>query len=761
LNRRIFRIENFPCDEKSLLLHETLFHNANGYIGVRSSFEEGYPDSFDSIRGMYINGFYDIAPMNQAEALYGLPENKQVMLNVADTQTIRLFLDGETFSMFEGEVLHSERILNMEEGFTERTVRWRSPNGKEIEVAIRRMTPFSHPYLFLQEYHVKALNFDGKLLFQSIQDANIRNYCDESDPRLGRSKERHMIPESLETVEDEIYMVSGTSKSNLHVCIAVRHEMSGGRKMMLHENAAVCEISRTIQKGQTVVLRKYTVFADSIRCENPRRQAEINLHTAVSTPVDDLYSAQFQYLKKFWDESALEMEGDEELDNALCYGQYQLLQSVGKDPFCSISAKGLSGEGYEGHYFWDTEVYISPFFTLTNPAIARNLLSYRYKTLPQAKENASLLGHKKGALYPWRTIMGVECSGYYPSGTAQYHINGDIAHAAAFYYSATGDLGFLEQEGAELLIETARIWADLANLYEGKFHLNSVTGPDEYTCMINDNYYTNVCAKNNLQWAVKAFRLLQGQGLEAAAARRTGVTEEELTEFQNVADNMYLPYDKKLRINPQDDSFLQKKKWDFTGTPKEKYPLLLHFHPLHINRYQVCKQADTVLAHFLFEDEQDEETIRNSFLYYEKITTHDSSLSNSIFSIVASGLGLYKEAYDYFNVSAKMDLYYTQNTKDGIHTANMGGTYMAMVFGFAGLRIKEDGLYLRPALPDAWKSYSFKIFYHGCQLLVGISRDECRVALLRGEELSLNLYGKEVLLKNGKALVMPMAGAPV
>jgi alpha,alpha-trehalose phosphorylase len=317
--------------------------------------------------------------------------------------------------------------------------------------------------------------------------------------------------------------------------------------------------------------------------------------------------------------------------------------------------------------------------------------------------------------------MGVECSGYYPSGTAQYHINGDIAQAAAFYYSATADLRFLEQEGTELLIETARIWSDLANLYDGKFHPNSVTGPDEYTCMINDNYYTNVCAKNNLRWAVKAFRLLQGQGLEAIVARRTGVTEEELTEFQNVADNMYLPYDKKLRINPQDDSFLQKKKWNFIGTPKEKYPLLLHFHPLHINRYQVCKQADTVLAHFLFEEEQDDETIRNTFLYYEKITTHDSSLSNSIFSIVASRLGLYEKAYDYFNVSAKMDLYYTQNTKDGIHTANMGGTYMAMVFGFAGLRIKEDGLFLRPALPEAWKGYSFKLFYHGCSFKISKS----------------------------------------
>jgi len=555
-------------------------------------------------------------------------------------------------------------------------------------------------------------------------------------------------------------MISMTSKSDLRVCIAVQHEISGIQKMMLHENAVTCEISKTIQKGQNIVLRKYTVFADSIRYENPRKQAEFNLHSAVSIPVNDLYSEQYQYLQKFWDESALEIEGDEELSNALCYGQYQLLQSVGKDPYCSIAAKGLSGEGYEGHYFWDTEIYIIPFFTLTNPKIARNLLSYRYHTLPQAKENANLLGHKKGALYPWRTIMGVECSGYYPAGTAQYHINGDIAHAIVFYYLTTNDLGFLEHEGTELLIETARIWLDLANFYDGKYHLNAVTGPDEYTSMVNDNYYTNVCAKSNLQWAVKTFKILKEQGLESSVANKTGITEEELKEFQNVADNMFLLYDEKLKINPQDDSFLKKKAWDFTGTPKDKHPLLLHFHPLHINRYQVCKQADTVLAHFLFEDEQNEETIRNSFTYYEKITTHDSSLSSCIFSIVASKLGFYEKAYEYFNVSAKMDLYYTQNTKDGIHTANMGGTYMAMVFGFAGLRIKEDGLHLRPTLPEAWKNYTFKLFYHDCRLMVEISQDECRINLLKGNDLPMKIYGKEVLLKYGNTLIIPTAEVP-
>lgn len=380
-----------------------------------------------------------------------------------------------------------------------------------------------------------------------------------------------------------------------------------------------------------------------------------------------------EYLKEYWNQSALEIEGDDELSLAVRYNLYQLIQSVGKEEHSNIAAKGLSGEGYEGHFFWDTEMYIEPFFVLTNPKIAKNLIEYRYSTLEEARENRRIMGHKKGVLYPWRTIMGKECSGYYPAGSAQYHINGDIVHSIVQYYLATKDVDFIAEKGGEIVFETARLWMDVGNYVEGEYHINGVTGPDEYTCMVNNNYYTNLTARENLNWAVKFYDLLKESDILKPVADKIRLTLSEIEKFKEAADKMFLPYDEKLKINPQDDSFLQKKVWDLKNTPKEDFPLLLHYHPLYLYRYQVCKQADTVLAHFIYEDAQSLETIYHSFLYYEKITTHDSSLSTCIFSIVASRLGLKEKAYDYFGDSAKLDLFDTHhNTRDGIHTANMG-----------------------------------------------------------------------------------------
>ena len=483
---------------------------------------------------------------------------------------------------------------------------------------------------------------------------------------------------------------------------------------------------------------KYTVFTDSIRNDRCREAASDCLRELIQLPAELLYREQREYLDGYWEKAQLEILGDEEQNRAVCYNMYQLLQSVGKDEHCNIAAKGLSGEGYEGHYFWDTEMYIEPYFLLTDSDMAKNLISYRHTTLPQAKENAALLGHKKGALYPWRTIMGRECSGYFPSGSAAYHINGDIAYSVIAYYLATGDLEFIRSKGMEILVETARLWMDMGVWHEGSFRINEVTGPDEYTCMVNNNYYTNALAKHHLYWTVRFDEILGGQSF---------AEKEELAEFWEASQHMYLPYDEKLGINPQDDSFLEKKVWNLSETPEDQFPLLLHYHPLYLYRHQVCKQADVVMAHFILEDMQSLETIRKSYLYYEKITTHDSSLSTAVFSIMASRLGMEEKAYHYFGDSAKLDLFNTHhNTRDGIHTANMGGSYMAVVYGFGGLRIKEEGLSLAPALPRAWEGYRFKICYQGRRILVEVSREGCRLALEKGSPVKLYLYGEEHLV---------------
>lgn len=753
MDKWIYRAEDFSLDNEACLVNETVFHNANGYIGVRSNFEEGYIDGYDTIRGSYINGFYDIAKMTQAEKLCGLAEEKQTMLNVADTQTICLDINGERFSMFSGTVLKSSRTLDMQNGYTQRMVTWRSPKGDEVEILITRMASFALLSLYTIEYQVRALNFDGEITITSVHNGDVKNYSNPNDPRVAGESFCHLKPVSAEIENQVSYLVTDTVTSGLRVCTAVRNILFGdgvkleGWKSSKEGHSITQAISASLNKGESLKLKKYTIFSDSIRSEDCRKTAQEDMEKAVEKGLKYWYQRQREYLDNFWEQSALDIEGDDDLAIAVRYNLYQLLQSAGKDRFSNIAAKGLSGEGYEGHYFWDTEMYMQPFFTLTNPEISKNLISYRYSILDAARENAAVMGHKKGALYPWRTISGSECSGFFPAGSAQYHIDGDIAYAVVAYYLATGDLDLIAEKGAEIVFETARLWMDAGNFYDGKFMINDVTGPDEYTCLVNNNYYTNASAQYNLHWAVKFYRLLDEAGKLQSVAERIHLLPQEIEEFEKAEKLMYLPYDEKTGINPQDDSFLQKEVWDIENTPKENFPLLLHYHPLYIYRFQVCKQADTVLAHFIFEDAQSLDTIRKSFAYYEKVTTHDSSLSTCIFSIVASKLGLSEKAYEYFGDSAKLDLFNLHhNTKDGIHTANMGGNYMAVVYGFGGLRLKEDGIHFAPVLPDKWNSYTFKINYRGSHVQVAVEKDRTIFTLEKGEAQKIIVNGKEHIL---------------
>lgn len=739
-----YKIDYINTDNNELLLQETLFHNANGYIGVRANFEEGYAEGYQSIRGSYVNGFYDITHMEQAEKLYGFVEDKQTMLNVADTQGIELFVGGERFSMFEGKVLESKRICNMSKGYTKRMIHWRSPKGKEATIIIKRMTSFVILPLFTIEYSVKLHQVGGDVCFSSSHIGEVMNYSNPNDPRVADKSIKHINVDDIVVEDNCSYISAHTTSSGLKVCTGVANLLSKECHNVIEQtqNKVTQRLEATVESDETIILTKYTIFCDSIRYDDCAKACRNELKIAMETGLQNIYKQQFDYLSHYWDNATLRVKGDDELNAAVQYNMYQLIQSAGKDIHCNIAAKGLSGEGYEGHYFWDTEMYIQPFFVITNPLIVKNLIDYRYSILPYAKSHACIMGHTKGALYPWRTIMGKECSGYYVSGSAQYHINGDVAHGVISYYLATKDLTYMAEKGAEILIETARLWLDVGNFVDGTFQIHEVTGPDEYTCMISNNYFTNVSAQYNLYWAAKIYELLKERQIHQCVYSKTGITEEEISQFKHAAKQMLLPYDEKLGINPQDDSFLSKPVWNIAETPKDKFPLLLHYHPLVLYRHQVCKQADTVFAHFLFEDAQDEATIARSFDYYEKITTHDSSLSTCIFSIVASKLGLMDKAYTYFGDSAKLDLYNThKNTKDGIHVANMGGNYMAIVYGFGGLRLKEKGLFIAPKIPKQWEGYQFKINYEGSQIIVDVSPEKTRITLLKGTPITIFIYG--------------------
>jgi alpha,alpha-trehalose phosphorylase len=748
---RKWEITSSSLEASQLLVDETLFHVANGYLGVRGNFEEGYPNQYNTIRGTYINGVYDISEVKHGEKLQGFIDNKQKIINITDVQGIELFIEGDKFSLFEGEVLEYKRQLDMKAGTVARYIVWKSPKGHILQIDIKRMASFIRPELFVIDYTVKSINYVGEIVFVSTQIGEVSNYFDPNDPRVAGEYEKHLSVIEMNTEDNIDVITSQTNNSNMRITSAVKHIVSTQCNIedSVDEQSLSHRIKFDIKNGETQKLIKYCIFTDSIRYSDCKGKAISFMKEVTEISLNELYESQRSYLSSFWDKADVVIEGNDELQQGIHFSIFELLQSVGKDKYSNIAAKGLSGEGYEGHYFWDTEIYMLPFFLLTDIKLAENLLNYRYEKLDAARDNAKILGHKKGVLYPWRTISGSECSAYFPSGTAQYHINADIAYMFVQYYFVTKDIDFVANKAAEVLFETARLWMDTGHFLEDSFRIEAITGPDEYTCMVNNNYYTNCMAKYNLKWAAKFYYLLKENNRLDALATKLGVSEEEVKEWDKAHQKMYLPYDEKLDISPQDDSFLSKAIWDFENTPKSKYPLLLHFHPLYIYRYQVCKQADTVLAHFLLEDEQSLSTIKNSYEYYEKITTHDSSLSTCIFSIVACKLGDVNKAYDYFMQTTRLDLDNVHhNTKDGIHTANMGGTYMGMVYGFAGLRIKESGVYINPIIPDQWNSYGFRINYQNRTIKVSINKSQCSLKLLEGKELKINVFDNEYILKD-------------
>lgn len=739
-------IVNNSLDPDQLPVNESLFTLANGYLGVRGNFEEGYPDGYPSIHGTYINGFYDTVPMVHAEKQFGDPEQIQKQLNVIDAQGLRLYIgeDREPVSPFIGRLVSYERYLVLESGVQIRRYRVVTPKGRDMEVTLTRLVSFTMPELFATRMEVISHNFNGPALLISTIDGDVKNHTDDKDPRVASGHAKRLKVCQVRADGDEASVTAKTMTSGHQCCCTGAVMAPANTKGFGETTSMAAETTLSWQLEGTASFTKYAVYTDSLRHADPSLQGLKLLKNACEVPFETHLERQRAYLAAFWRQSDIRIAGDLDLQDGIRFNLFHLLQASGKDPYCSVAAKGLSGEGYEGHYFWDTEIYILPFFIMTHPELARNLLAFRSRTLPDALERARELGHLKGALFPWRTINGKECSGYFPAGTAQYHISGDITYAFVQYYLATGDLAFMATHGAEVVFETARLWLDAGHFSNGRFRIDGVTGPDEYTAIVNNNYYTNVMARYNLRWAVKLRQLLQQAEPELLAAllERIGMDDVEFDVCTQAADAMILPYSDTLDIHAQDDSFLSKAPWDFSRNPTDGTPLLLHFHPLALYRHQVCKQADVVLSHFLLEEGVAESTLQKSYDYYEKITTFDSSLTACIYSIMASRLGMAEKALDYFSETVRLDLDNTHlNTKDGLHMASMGGTWMALIYGFAGLRLHEGFLSLMPAVPSGWGSMAFSLCYQGSLLSLVISPTALSISVA-GAPVQLEIGGR-------------------
>jgi alpha,alpha-trehalose phosphorylase len=741
--------------------NETIFALGNGYLGIRGAFEEGLP-VFQS--GTFVNGFYESWPITYGEEAFGFAKTGQTMLNVTDSRVIKLYVDDEPFVMYKADLLEYERALNMREGTLDRTVLWETPSGKKVSIKSRRMVSLVHRHLAAILYEVTVLDAHAPVVLVSEVDSNQANQASSGDPRQAKGVGGSVLRPAAHFLDDRrIILIHDTESSGLSLGCGVEHcfecESSTQHEGEVTEDAGRIIFSADAEPGKPLQLVKYMCYHTSGTAPPDELKGRVGrtLDRAVGHGFTKLLEEQKSYLDEFWRRSDIRIEaGHERAQQFVRFNLFHLLQGSARAEGTGVPAKGLTGQAYEGHYFWDTEIYVMPFLVYTAPRLARNLLKYRYSILDKARERAREV-NQKGALYPWRTINGEEASAYYAAGTAQYHINADIIYALRKYVDVTGDEEFLFQHGAEMLVETARLWADLG-FYLGndgnRFHIHGVTGPDEYNTVVNNNTFTNLMARENLWYAVETVGKMSESDPEryAALVHDTGLKAEEITAWKKAADSMFVPYDKSLGIHPQDDEFLNKEIWDFAGTPIEDYPLLLNYHPLVIYRYQVIKQADVAMAMFLLGHEFTAEQKKSNFDYYDPLTTGDSSLSACIESILAWELGYEEKALSYFRYALLMDLADVGgNVKDGVHIASMGGAWMAIVYGIAGLRDWGGSISFRPRLPEKTCLLNFRLTVRECLLEVDMKREGVTYILVEGKELSFAHYGEKITLSQGES----------
>jgi alpha,alpha-trehalose phosphorylase len=736
---------------------ETALALSNGYLGVRGSLEEGRPASSP---GVYINGFHETWPIIHAEDAYGLARVGQTIVNVPDPTIIQLYVDDEPLFIPTARTSEYLRVLDMRRGILTRELVWATPSGKHARVRSTRLVSFEHRHVMAMTYEVTMDRAAPVVLCSRVVNrANAGHEAPEAaagDPRLGRRLGRRVLDDRI--VEDDagrLLLGYQTVSSGMTLGIAVDHVVDAptGHDVTSHADADASEfvLAFDAEPGVPVRLEKYATYQTSRGVDVTQLvgRCRRTLDRVTSAGFESLVAAQRRCLDRFWDRADVTVEDTVRhpvrMQQAVRWNVFHLAQATWRAEGTGVPAKGLTGDAYDGHYFWDTETWLLPFLAYTQPRIARNLLRFRHSMLDKARRRAAEL-ELRGALFPWRTIAGDEASAYHLAGTAQFHLNADIAYAIRRYVDVRGDTGFLLETGAEILVETARMWMDLGFFGDdGCFHIHGVTGPDEYTAMVDDNAYTNLMARLNLRYAAATVRRLQTEhGREfAALAAELMLDPSEPDEWDRAAARMYVPHDPVRKITPQDATFLTHERWDLTE-PTEQFPLLLHHHPLNMYRRQVLKQADVVMAMFLLGNEFSTEQKRRNFEYYDPITTGDSSLSASIQSIVASA------ACEYFDLALLMDLAdVAGNVSDGVHIASAAGGWMALVFGFGGVRDFDGTLTIDPRLPQRFRSLTFSLRFRDRQLRVRLTHEDESYSLDEGEPLEVVIRGRRRVVAVG------------
>jgi alpha,alpha-trehalose phosphorylase len=761
--------KGFPCEpwavrELDLDLDlmgqtESIFALSNGHIGWRANLDEGEPHV---LLGSYLNAFYEEVPLPYAETAYGYPEAGQAIVNLTDGKIIRLLVDDEPFDIRYGKLRSHERVLDLKAGVLRRTVEWESPAHRLIRIRSTRLVSLVHRALAAILYEVEPVDGPADFVVQSELVANEPvGDLSGRDPRAAAASASPLSPEFAGHEGRRAILIHSTKKSGLTVAAGMDHVVSGPRGSQVTsqsaDDAARVTVTAHLARGQRLSLVKFVAYGWSSQRSTPalRSQIEGALATGLDHGWKGLADAQKKYLAEFWARADVEVKGDPEVQQAIRFAMFHVLQSAARAEQRAIPAKGLTGPGYDGHTFWDTETFVLPMLTYTVPGAAADILRWRSQILDMARKRAIDLGFK-GAAFPWRTIHGEECSGYWPASTAAFHINADIADGVLRYVSATNDMQFEETVGLELLVETARLWISVGHHERGGlFRIDGVTGPDEYSALADNNLYTNLMAQRNLVAAAEAV------GRHPGVAKRLKVSPTEVKAWRRAADRMFIPYDEELKVHRQASDFTKHERWDFRRTKPDQYPLFLHFPYFDLYRKQVIKQADLVLAMHLRGDAFTHAQKARNFAYYEPLTVRDSSLSSCTQSIIAAEVGHLQLAHDYLGEAALMDLNDLEhNVRDGVHMGSLAGAWLAVVAGLGGMRHHGDVLGFAPRLPPGIQGLSFRLTFLDRLIKVTVGRRRANYTLVSGKPISFEHYGKELRLTSRVSVSRPIASIP-
>ncbi|HXM54342.1 MAG TPA: glycosyl hydrolase family 65 protein [Candidatus Dormibacteraeota bacterium] len=763
ISHHAFPVEPWGVREERLDLDvlaqtESIFALSNGHIGLRANLDEGEPHG---ISGTYLAAFYELRPLPYAEGGYGYPESGQTVVNVTNGKLIRLLVDDEPFDVRYGKLLAHERFLDLRAGVLRRRVEWRSPAGQSVRVTSTRLVSFVHRSVAAILYEVEPMDGGARVVAQSELVANEPSHTQEKDPRAAAVLESPLRSELIEQQKEKVVLVHSSRRSGLRVAAGMGHVIEGppDTETTTESGPDLGRVTAAVrlESGQKLRIVKFIAYGWSGQRSTPslRDQVEAALAQARHSGWEGLVRAQREYLDAFWRRADVELEGDEQLQQAVRFALFHVLQAGARTEQRAIAAKGLTGPGYDGHAFWDTETFVLQVLTYTAPTAVRDALTWRCLTLPLAKERAEQLG-LRGASFPWRTIRGQECSGYWPAGTAAFHINADIADAVVRYQCAVEDEEFEREQGVELLVETARLWRSLGHHdADGSFRIDGVTGPDEYSALADNNVYTNLMAQRNLRAAARAVEC------HPERARELGVDDEEAASWRDAAAAVLIPYDRALGVHPQAEGFTRHQPWDFADTPPERYPLLLHYPYFDIYRKQVVKQADLVLALHLRGDAFTKDEKARDFVYYEPLTVRDSSLSACTQAVVAAEVGHMDLAYAYFGEAALMDLADLEhNVRDGVHMASLAGAWIAAVAGFGGFRDHDGELAFGPRLPQALHRLTFRLVYRGRLLKVDVRHDGVVYTLVEGDPIEVVHDGRRLRVEAGRPTTGEIAAIP-